>query len=234
VLVQKLGLVISLEDYMSIWPQLAKFLFSLLGAVIGGSFVAWIGGYYSEKGKRDLFAEEFPKLLAEAREKAYAEETGKRLATKDDIENVLDQVRAVTRETELVKAEISGGLWQQQWQKTQKRDAYVRLIDTLENLQLKRGKIWRAVDADTRTAAEHVEQEAIEEFRRARALARLLLASEVIDAIGPLLRGLRAVDLSSCSHEEFHLSKKLITDARDKVVEIGRSELGMVVGGIIE
>jgi hypothetical protein len=129
---------------MSPWPELEKFLFSLIGALVGGSFVAWIGGYYSEKGKRKLLIEEWPKIMAEARKKSYEEEIGKRLATKEDIDNVLAQVRAVTRETERVKAEISGGLWQEQWHKTQKRDAYVRLIDALENLQLKRGKIWRA------------------------------------------------------------------------------------------
>ena len=212
---------------MTIWPELEKFLFSLIGALIGGSFVAWIGGYYSEKGKRDLLVEEFPKLLVETRNKAYEEEKGKRLATKDDIENVLDQVRAVTRETELVKAGISGGLWQRQWQMTQKRDAYTRLIDALENLQLKRGNIWRAADAETREDAERAGQEAIEEFRRARALARLLLLPEVIDAIGPLLRRIRGVDLSSMNQEQYDSTKKVISDARDNVVKIGRSELGL-------
>ena len=55
---------------------------------VGGSFVAWTSGYYSEKGKRDLLREEWPKLLKEAHEKARAEEAGKRLTTKEDIDNV--------------------------------------------------------------------------------------------------------------------------------------------------
>jgi hypothetical protein len=81
------------------WPELEKFLFGFLGAILGGSFIAWISGYYSEKGKRELLREEWPKLLNEARQKSYAEEVGKRLATKDDIGNVLEQVRLVTKET---------------------------------------------------------------------------------------------------------------------------------------
>lgn len=133
---------------MTFWPEFEKFLFSLIGALIGGSFVAWIGGYYSEKGKRKLLREEWPKLLAEANEIEYQKERGKRLATKEDIDNVVEQVRAVTRETEIDKAEISGGLWQRQWQMTQKRDSFTRLIDTLENLQLKRSRIRHAADPE--------------------------------------------------------------------------------------
>jgi hypothetical protein len=55
--------------------------------------VAAIGAYYSEKGRRKLIKEGWPRLLAEARDKSYAEERSKRLATKEDIENVVDQVK---------------------------------------------------------------------------------------------------------------------------------------------
>ena len=209
------------------WPELEKFLFSLLGALIGGSLVAWIGGYYSEKGKRKLLTEEWPKLMVEARETAYHEEEGKRLATKDDIDNVLEQVRLTTRETERIKAEISGGLWQRQWQIAQKRDSYVRLIETLENLKLRRSHIRRAPDAGARTEAERAEREVIEEFRRARALARLLVVPEAVDGIGRLLRQIHAIDPSTCSVDEFGASQALINDARDRVVETGKRELGL-------
>src|ERR1700691_319675 len=64
--------------------EFEKFVFSLIGAILGGSFVAWIGGYYAERGQRDLLREEWAKVLQEAREKAHAEEAGKRLATKED------------------------------------------------------------------------------------------------------------------------------------------------------
>lgn len=212
---------------MTVWPAFENFLFSLIGALIGGSFVAWVSGYYSEKGKRDLLREEWPKLLAEAKEKAYQEESGRRLATKDDVENILQQVRAVTRETELVKAEISGGLWHGQWRLAQKRDSYVRLIDAVENIRLTRTKIKFANDENSQKEAREQERMAIEEFRRARAVARLLLPPEVIDAIGPFLRQIRNVDPSSSTLDVYRSSEDLIQRVRDQVVEMGKTELGL-------
>ncbi len=152
--------------------------------------------------------------------KSYAEEKGKRLATNEDIENVLEQVRAVTRETAAIQAEISGGLWLQQWHLGQKRDSYTRLIDSLENIQVQRGHIRRGD-----TGAKQREQDAIEEFRRARALARLMLPAEVVAGIGRLLRTIRAVDPTGSTEEDYLASKRAIEAARDKVVEIGKVEL---------
>ena len=114
--------------------EFEKFVFSLIGAILGGSFVAWIGGYYAERGKRDLLREEWPKLLDEAREKAHAEEAGKRLATKEDIDSVVEQVRAITRETEGIKASISSDVWMRQWLMNQKRDVYATLIQRMDEL----------------------------------------------------------------------------------------------------
>jgi hypothetical protein len=157
--------------------------------------------------------------------KAYFEGRGKNLATKQDISNVLEQVRAVTRETEKIKAEISGGLWDRQWLKMQKRDAYVRLIDTLENIRLSRGNTHRITGGPSHADARHQLDDAIAEFRRARALARLIVLPEAIDAIGPLLQEIRPIDASSCTPDEFAKSQALIGAARDRVVEIGRRDL---------
>jgi hypothetical protein len=88
------------------WPAFDGLIFSTIGALLGGSVVARLGGYYSEKGKRKLIAEELPKLLQQARATAYEEQKGKNIATKEDIQQVVEQVRAVTRETEAIKAEI--------------------------------------------------------------------------------------------------------------------------------
>lgn len=155
--------------------------------------------------------------------KSYAEQKGRQLATKEDIENVLKQVRAVTRETASIQAEISGGLWLQQWHLAQKRDTYARLIGALENIQVQRGMIRMGGDE----GAKQREQDAIAEFRLARAMARLMLAPEVILGIEKLLRTIRPIEPSSSSEEDFSKSRKLVEAARDKVVEIGRLELGL-------
>lgn len=210
------------------WPDLEKFLFSLLGAILGGSFVAWISGYYSEKGKRELLREEWPRLLDEARQKSYEEETGKRLATKDDIGNVLEQVRMVTKETEIIRAQISSGLWQRQWHLTQKRDCYVRLIDALENIQLQRRGVRKAgTEGALLAQARQRNDDAILEFRRARALARLILSPGVVAGIGRLLRTVEPVDPATCTADEYSAAKARIEAARNKVVSLGREELGL-------
>lgn len=158
---------------------------------------------------------------------AYLKEKGKRLATKEDIDNVVVQVRAVTKETELIKAEITGGLWQRQWQLAQKRDSYSRLIDALENIQVLRSAIRMAKDDDVRAETRRREQEAIAEFRRARALARLMLSPKVVSGIGRLLRGIRPIDPFSSTEAEYLSAKKMIESARDTVVNLGKSELGL-------
>jgi len=157
--------------------------------------------------------------------KAYFEGRGKNLATKQDISNVVEQVQAVTRETEKIKAEISGGLWDRQWLKMQKRDAYVRLIDTLENIRLSRGNIRRIASGPSHVDARQRLDDAIGEFRRARALARLIVLPETIDAMGPLLQKIYPIDASGCTQDEFAKTQALIGAARDRVVEIGRRDL---------
>lgn len=116
------------------WQELQMFAFSVAGATIGGSLVAWLSGYYSEKGKRLLINKEFPKLLQQASEIAYVEEKGKRIATVEDLELLRAEVRAVTKETEGIKADIQNGIWERQWLLNQKRDAYASIIDLLSRI----------------------------------------------------------------------------------------------------
>jgi hypothetical protein len=59
--------------------------------------------------------------------KSYMTEKGKRLATREDIENVLSEVRAVTKETETIKAQIGSDLWLRQTIWNHNRDAYTNI-----------------------------------------------------------------------------------------------------------
>jgi hypothetical protein len=117
------------------WPEFDQFLFTLAGALVGGSLVAWLSGYYSEKGKRKLLNEEFPRLLEQARQTSYETEKGKNAATKEDIQQVVEQIRVVTTETESIKAAFSQGVWHGQRLWMERRDGYVEALNTADKLR---------------------------------------------------------------------------------------------------
>jgi hypothetical protein len=152
--------------------------------------------------------------------KTYAEEAAREFAKSERFQDALTQLELTTRRTTEIQSEITGGLWLSQWRIGQKRDCYVRLIEVIENWQLlrsesRRRKVNMAID----------EERAIDEFRRARSVARLMLAPRVVDGIGRLVRDIRLVDPLQSDDQEFERSKKRIETARDHVVIMGKAEL---------
>jgi len=80
-----------------------------LGQALGFAVVAglggWVGAYYG----------------------AYWKKKGEQAATHEDLENVTKEVRAITKTTEQIKAEISAGLWDRQKRWELKRDVLLEL-----------------------------------------------------------------------------------------------------------
>lgn len=62
---------------------------------------------------------------------AYAKKKGENTATHEDIGNLLEQVQAVTKATEEIKSEISGGLWDRQKLWELRRDTIFELTKRL-------------------------------------------------------------------------------------------------------
>jgi hypothetical protein len=77
-----------------------------------------------------LFAVAWKPFLA-----AYVAKKGERLATSEDIEKLVHEVRAVTSATEKIKSDISAGLWDYQTRWSLKRDTYFRVIEILGELR---------------------------------------------------------------------------------------------------
>lgn len=61
----------------------------------------------------------------------YMSKKGERLATTEDTGKILQELRAVTRTAEGIKAEVGVGVWSHQTIWTLKKDIYFRCIETL-------------------------------------------------------------------------------------------------------
>ncbi len=62
---------------------------------------------------------------------AYAKRKGENLATKEDFDQLLAQVKRTTEETEKIKAEVSRISWVDQQRWSLKRELYMELLDSL-------------------------------------------------------------------------------------------------------
>jgi hypothetical protein len=152
--------------------------------------------------------------------KTYAEEAAKEFAKSERFQEAFRQLELTTRRTAEIQSDIAGGLWLSQWRINQKRDSYLRLIESIENWQLVRSESRRrSMDLSVD------EERAIDEFRRARSIARLILEPRVVDGIGRIIREVRSVSPWHSGDEEFAKSTMRIQQARDNVVATGKIEL---------
>lgn len=123
---------------------------------------------------------------------AYLKKKGENLATHEDIDKLVDQVRAVTQTTKEIEAKISDEVWNRQKRWEIKRDAIFEVVRALGDLEVALGRlisIYRVsvgkeqleayVQAKNKENGEY--QEAYRSFQRAKALV-ILVSSEKIKA----------------------------------------------------
>lgn len=60
--------------------------------------------------------------------------SGELTAIKKNFQDILEQQKSTTREIEAIKQEVAGGLWEQQARWTAKKEAYVQLLDALDQI----------------------------------------------------------------------------------------------------
>lgn len=106
-----------------------------IGTVFGGLVVlalnSYVSRFYGRTGEIDAESSRLEQLAKKAFAEAFQGEAGKRLASHQDVENVLSEVRKVTTETESIKAQISGDTWLKQTVWVEKRKAYAALLKSI-------------------------------------------------------------------------------------------------------
>lgn len=106
-----------------------------IAGLVGGTIGSYFRGYSVKKGEIRASYEDFPTIVKQEFARAFEQEAGKRLATHQDIENVLAQVQAVTKETETIKAQIGSDLWTRQMVWQQRREAYANVLTASHHMR---------------------------------------------------------------------------------------------------
>jgi len=122
---------------------------------------------------------------------AYLRKKGENLATHEDINKLLDQVRAVTTTTKEIEAKISSDVWDQQKRWELKRDALFEVTKKLglaQDALYTLGAVYKTNKQSTQISPERIQSttkiyaewnEAVGELERAGLLLELVCGAEV-------------------------------------------------------
>src|SRR5947207_1642748 len=99
-----------------------------VGAGIGSTLGAYLSARNQEKGRLRAIRDAFSEVLLQEQQRAAEQERGKRIATHEDIDNVLRELGAVTRTQETIRANIENDLWHRQFKINKRVDAYIDFI----------------------------------------------------------------------------------------------------------
>jgi len=168
----------------------------------------------------------------------YLAEKGKNLATREDFESLLEQIKRMTLETEGIKTELSRHSWlsQQQWKL--REQYYVELVDNLFKLKLtldERSNYFLEPGSEhsqEHTQTPHFNEQSrlgAEAFRRVQQLtghAALFLSPRTLEAVEELAREQWHVDnFSICTADFLESSATLVTTAYTRVLEEAKGDL---------
>lgn len=150
-----------------------------------------LGAYFGTKAKTQADYENRRTLLATEFAKAFEQEAGKRLATHADIEKVLNEVKAVTRETETIRAQIGGDLWVRQAVWSLKQRFLYELLESSNSLRAKFVQFGGHLAAGMRLPGAHdaegLVHQGLVELTKQFGLAQVLLDKETLDLLEPIM-----------------------------------------------
>jgi hypothetical protein len=185
--------------------------------------------------------------------KAYGTKKGENLATKEDLQDVLDQVKAVTRTTEEIKTELSEKTWSKQRHWDMKRDAALDVMKIFGEMEQILNNVFHIGNPETIArskqsvvlANDHIQDyrnaldqylAAIRKFWQASDTIALVFSTEVskhMDAVQNALARLAALlgddspsgpAAKAAQRDALRREEKLVTEALRKELGIQISE----------
>ena len=185
--------------------------------------------------------------------KAYGTKKGENLATKEDLQNVLEQVKAVTRTTEEIKTDLSEKAWSKQRHWDMKRDAALDVVKIFGEMEQILNNVFHIRNPETITrskqtvelANDHIQDNknaldqylaAIRKFWQAKETVALVFSIEVskhMNAVQNALAQLAALlgddspsgpAAKAARRDALHREEKLVTEALRKELGIQISE----------
>lgn len=189
----------------------APWILSVIGSL-------WIGSYFSP----------------------YLRKRAENLATHDDLEKLINQVRATTEATKRIEARISNEVWNKQQLWEMKRDTVISVIQTMDATKdalmryaAKRVSVAQAGADPNRfeivIQASLLWTERIAEFESKRAVAALICSKRLSDALLDVQQALRGgySDLRKGKISSYDDIGAVIRDRIIVTIALSRDELGI-------
>lgn len=195
--------------------EIERVLWIALGALIA-AIAGYFGGYFKKKGEN--------------------------LATHDDIEDLVDQTRALTQTTKEIEAKIEDQVWDRQRHWEMKKEALADLLRATADFEQAIIETPNIIPADISpqavpsprgakvTAIVETWKAASNAFERASLVASLVASKETRDAVMKLNSSLRAAStdlLAGGGKEAYGKHALAMVTNRETVVQLIRNELGV-------
>jgi hypothetical protein len=162
---------------------------------------------------------------------SYLKKKGENLATHEDIDQLVNQVAAVTQTTKEIEAQISNAVWERQRKWEVRREALFEVTKELGSVEYGLGILVLTFSsakqgANEKTAAGETWNLALEKFKRARVLALLVCGDELKESLDDFEKLMIAIVKETSSKDEIYPPWfPRFRQKMDMVIELVRKEL---------
>jgi hypothetical protein len=171
---------------------------------------------------------------------SYLKKKGENLATHEDIDKLVDQVRAVTTATKEIEERIESSVWSKQRHWEMKRDALFASVQALDRTKTAFVELWASQlfevgdpeYKEKRVTAEKwlAEISRYDETRSRTSLVCRIAVRKALGEASQLFRSRAGLVLKSkLDKDGFAAASAAARDAIRKVYELARAELGIVL-----